>query len=127
MKTISFLLFANYVFLSTCSFGQLLPTDTWSQDCVELAPYQGTYKLSGLCCTSITLPQIDLDKTRFFLIIAMYYTFNGAGIINFPIAVNGELSLDRKTLILNYSINSILYTHILKPGKATTSCDCVCD
>ena len=127
MKTALLFLFASYVIWPTDCYGQLLPSDTWSQDCVELAPYQGTDRLTGLCCTSITFPQIDLGKNRFFLVIATYYTFNGTGLINFPLVVNGELSAGGKVLTLSYWINGALTTHVLKRGKAVGSCHCVCD
>jgi hypothetical protein len=128
MKTVSLLIFIACAFGFGCSSKtEPLPTDTWSQGCIELAPYQGTYKLSGLCCTSINFPQLRLDKNRAFSVKGTYYTFNGAGIINFPLVVNGQLSPDASTLSLSYSINSTLTTHTLKPGDAIVSCDCSCN
>lgn len=134
MKAALLLCFLICVFYSGCSFKESspsfrepLPTDTWSQGCAEFALYQGTYRLSGLCCTSITFPQISTDKNRSFAVKATYYTFNGADIINFPLVVDGRLSPDGTTLTLSYSINSTLTTHTLKSGKAIVSCDCGCD
>ena len=127
MKLALLLLFVSCVLWSGCSPKDLLPNNTWSQGCAEFAPYQGTYRLSGLCCTNIVFPQISLDKNQSFSVKATYYTFNGAGTINFPLVVDGKLSPDRKILALSYSINSALTIHTLKLGRPIVSCDCGCD
>ena len=131
-KTALLLFCINWVVFSGCSSKteprtEPLPSLTWAQGCVELAPDQGTYRLTGLCCTSISFPSINLNKNRTFSVTATYFTFNGAGFINFPVVVNGDLSPDESTLILNYSINSTLTSHTLKLGQPKVSCDCGCD
>jgi hypothetical protein len=128
MKAILLLTCISCLVFSGCSSKmELLPADTWSEGCAEFTPSQGAYRLVGLCCTSITFPEIKLDKGRAFSVKATYYTFNGAGIINFPLTVNGQLSNDGSTLTLKYSINSTLTVHTLKLGRATVSCDCGCN
>lgn len=104
-----------------------LPHQVWSADCVQLSPRQNGYRIDGICCTYILLPAIALNRNRRFSVDADYHTFNGAGFIKFPTVLTGQLSGDGQTLTISYSVNSVLTTHTLKPGRAPATCFCGCD
>ncbi|WP_381528686.1 hypothetical protein [Spirosoma soli] len=104
-----------------------LPVSVWSQACVELAPYQQGYRLSGICCEYIILPQLRLDRNKQFSVKAEYFTFTGAGFAGRPISVNGNLSANGQVLTISYSTGATVTTHELKPGAATAFCYCGCD
>ena len=136
MKRCLLIIILSYLILSGCSPksepsptgpGSPLPTDTWSQSCVELSPYQGINRLRGMCCSYVTFPNVSLDNNRSFSVAGTYYTFNGAGYINYPVTLSGKLSADATTLTISYSVNGVLSTYTLKPGQATASCYCGCD
>ncbi|GAB3889276.1 hypothetical protein GCM10028825_23610 [Spirosoma agri] len=105
----------------------VLPTDTWSEGCIALTPYQGAYRLSGMCCEYLLLPALELTKSKLFVVRGSYHSFTGAGFSNVPIQVKGQLSADEKELVIAYSLNSTPVTHRLAPGPAKTACTCFCD
>ncbi|WP_147368023.1 hypothetical protein [Fibrisoma montanum] len=128
MKPIVLFLLACCTFAVGCSSQtEVLPTDTWSDGCVELAPYQNGYRLNGICCSYILMPSLRIDRNQTFAVKASYYTFNGAGFIDMPADVRGELSPDGRTLTLRYTVNGSTTTHTLEPGSARMACLCGCD
>lgn len=127
MKAVLLLFCVSYLTLSACSSKlEPLPENVWSEGCAQFSRYQGSYKLLGLCCTSIIFPEIKLDKNKAFSVRATYSTFNGAGTTDLPLTVDGQLSDDGNTLTLKYSVNSVLTVNTLKLGRAIVSCDCGC-
>ena len=122
MRATSRLLFVVGVILFGCSSKEPLPTQVWSQSCVQLAPYKDVYRLTGMCCSYLEFPKIDLKKDLTFSVEASLYVFNGAGYIGTPTVMSGYLSVDENTLTVNYLSES----YALKPGYATASCYCIC-
>ncbi|QDK81582.1 hypothetical protein EXU85_24410 [Spirosoma sp. KCTC 42546] len=88
---------------------------------------QGAYRLTGLCCEYIILPEIKLDNNRAFSTQGTYFTFTGAGFASIPITISGQVSLNGNLLTIRYSVNSTLATYSLRPGKATMAYLCGCD
>lgn len=115
-----------WLILLSCNPKDPLPTNTWSQGCAQLTPDSQGYRLSGMCCAYLTLPQLELNKNRQFSVKANLFTFTGAGFASVPITVNGELSSDESTLTISYSTNSMTTTYQLRPGIAKIACDCGC-
>jgi len=84
------------------------------------------YRLSGLCCTSITFPQIRMGKNQSFTVDATYYTFNGAVISNVPVVVVGGLMTIYIIACVNSCTERWFYillakfrlTHLTCPGKS---------
>lgn len=126
-KSSSILLFILWVSLLSCSPKDPLPIDTWSKGCIQLAPDPQGFRLSGMCCEYIILPQLKLDKNQRFSLKAEYFTFTGAGFANQPIIVNGGLSGDGQKLTISYPTGTTVTTHELRPGAATMYCLCGCD
>ncbi|CCH54001.1 hypothetical protein BN8_03138 [Fibrisoma limi BUZ 3] len=127
-KPVALLLIVYCAFIVGCSSRtEVLPADTWSEGCVELAPYQNGYRLNGMCCSYILMPTLRIDRNQTFTVKASYYTFNGAGFIDIPTNVRGELSPNRRTLTLRYTVNGSTTTHTLEPGRARMYCLCGCD
>ena len=118
MKAIPFSIFIIIVAFSRCSSKEPLPTDVWSSACVQLAPYMDVYRLTGICCSYIEFPKLELRKDRTFSSKATAYNFNGGGYTPVPTIVSGQLSSDRSALVIN--------SYTLKPGYATASCYCAC-
>ncbi|MGA0559307.1 hypothetical protein ACO2Q8_21790 [Larkinella sp. VNQ87] len=102
---------------------EVLPSEVWSEGCAELAPYQGGYRLSGMCCEYVLLPG---PLSRSFQVNGTYHGFTGAGFSNIPIAITGT-ALSDTTLVLSYSVNTKTSTFTLKPGRARMACNCACD
>ncbi|OIN55908.1 hypothetical protein [Arsenicibacter rosenii] len=127
-KPLSVLLITALAGLTGCHTKDPLPADTWSEDCVQLSPVQGGYKLSGLCCAYLNLPVLNLSKGGTFTVNGTYFTFTGAGFAPIATVVDGKLSDNGKQLTIAYTVNQIAETHVLKPGVATATCDyCKCD
>ncbi|GAB4051819.1 hypothetical protein [Spirosoma litoris] len=121
-----------YFFIWTVALGcspktDPLPVDTWADGCIELAPYQGAYRLTGVCCEYITLPDIKLDSKGAFATKGTYSTFTGAGFADSPILIQGQLAPNGAALTISYTVNATLATYTLKPGKRTMACLCGCD
>ncbi len=128
MRAIELLFLLGWFVLLSCSpKTEPLPVDSWVGGCIELAPYEGAYRLTGICCEYIVLPEIKLDNNRSFAVKGTYFTFTGAGFANIPILIRGQLAPDGSTLTISYSVNSVLATYTLRPGKATAVCFCACD
>ena len=106
---------------------EVLPTDIWSEGCIELAPYQGDYRLAGMCCEYLLLPTLELTKSKSFAVKGSYHSFTGAGFSNVPIQVRGQLSPDGTELTIGYSLNASPVTHKLTAGRAKLACQCGCD
>ncbi|SFE41715.1 hypothetical protein SAMN05216167_113146 [Spirosoma endophyticum] len=121
MRTTSLFVALVSIVLSSCSPKEPLP-EVWSQSCVQLAPYQGIYRLTGMCCSTLDVPRIDVQSDLTFSTVGNLYTNRFADTAGRPILVTGNLSPDRSTLTIHYLTQS--YT--LKPGYATASCYCVC-
>jgi hypothetical protein len=116
-----------WVGMFSCHPQDPLPVDTWSQGCIQLAPDPQGFRLSGMCCEYVILPQLKLNKNQQFVVSAEYFSFTGAGFAGRPIVVNGELSSNRKALTISYPLGTNVMTYHLKPGAATVSCFCGCD
>lgn len=127
MKSTGVLLLMVWALFIGCTTKDPLPADRWSEGCVELAPYSAGYRLSGICCSYILLPTINLNRDHNFSVKAEYYTFNGASFVAIPTVINGQLSPDGKVLTITYLLNSTVTTHVLQAGQATVSCHCGCD
>lgn len=136
-KSKSSLLLILWVVLLGCKSGPVnpfdpsravdpLPTNIWSMGSVQLAPNPRGFRLDGLCCAYMLIPQIKLDGQRRFEAKADYYSFNGAGYVAIPTTATGELSADGNILTLRYQIGSGLNTHRLQVGAATISALCGC-
>ncbi|QMW06768.1 hypothetical protein [Spirosoma foliorum] len=80
---------------------------------IELALYQGTYRLAGVCCEYNTLPNIKLDNKGAFATKGTYPTFTGAGFADSPILIQGQLALSSATLTISYTVNATLATYTL--------------
>jgi hypothetical protein len=116
------------IILSSCnSKTDVLPTEIWSAGCVELAPNQGEYRLSGMCCAYVLFPELKLTRKGSFKVNGTYHAYTGAGYSSIPIEIDGTLSSNRETLTLRYSVNSDPKIHQLQPGPALVSCYCACD
>jgi hypothetical protein len=126
MKRISWLIVVIGILLTNCSNQDVLPSTTWSEGCVELAPNGDGYRLNGICCAYLTLPMIKLNKNRRFSLKGDYYIFTGAGFASTPVKVTGALSADGGELVLTYSFGAGETKHSLKPGPANTFCYCGC-
>lgn len=126
MRNIALYIWIAIFALSSCKSKNPLPTETWSSGCVELAPFEGAYRLTGVCCEFVLLPIIKINEERAFKVKGSYHSFTGAGFSNIPIEISGDLSPDNKTLTLRYSVNTQENQFVLKPGKAIIMCDCVC-
>lgn len=127
----SIVLFVLWVTLLSCNPKDSLPmnplpVDTWSKGCVQLVPDPRGFRLRGMCCEYIILPQLKLDRNQQFSVKAKYFTSTGAGFASQLITVNGKLSGDRQTLTLSYSTGGTVTTHELIPGAPTPYCLCGC-
>lgn len=127
MKKRLFFLWLPAVTLSSCKSKDPLPAEIWSLGCVELAPFEGAFRLTGLCCEYVLLPAIKINKERSFKVKGSYHSFTGAGFSNIPVEVSGDLSPNSKVLILRYSVNAQSSLFVLKPGKAEKKRQCFCD
>lgn len=126
-KLTAIVLVVLWVSLLSCNSNDPLPLDTWSQGCIQLAPDPQGFRLTGVCCEYIILPQLRLDRNQRFSVKADYFTFTGAGFAGRPIIVNGELSGDGQTLTISYPTGTAVTTYELRPGAATIYCLCGCD
>lgn len=128
MKNRLILLTAIVIIFAGChSETNVLPADIWSRNCIQLAPDQDGYRLTGMCCAYALIPKITLTKNGVFSVNGTYHTFTGAGFDSRPLAVEGYLSPDGKVLTIKYTVNSNSVTLLLSPGMATVSCYCGCD
>ncbi len=129
MKNTIFCIGLAFFTLSSCANKEKdpLPAVIWSYNCVELAPFEGAYRLTGICCEYALLPSLSLDENKSFKVKGSYHSFTGAGFSNVPIEIIGDLSSDNSTLTLKYSVNSQESVFELKPGKAKMLCQCGCD
>lgn len=128
MKKLLLFLWLLTIFLSSCKpKTDPLPAGIWSSGCIELAPFEGAYRLNGMCCEYVLLPAIKTNKERSFKVKGSFHSFTGAGFSNIPIEISGDLSPDSETLTLRYSVNGRSDLFVLKPGKAEKECQCFCD
>ncbi len=128
MKTRLVILLLLMTLVLGCKSGtDVLPSEIWSSGCVQLAPYQGGYQLTGICCTYVLLPPLKLTRQGSFTVAGSYHSFTGAGFSNVPISITGNLSSDKTTLTVRYSTGTVPEVYILKPGPATVICSCGCD
>lgn len=115
--------------LSGChSNTHVVPSEIWSAGCIELAPYQGSYRLSGMCCEYVLLPQIKLATGRSFAVNGTHHSYTGAGFNSTAIIIRGKIAPDT-TLTLSYSLphRTTPDTYRLRQGPAQVSCQCGCD
>ena len=122
----SILLFSLWILLTSCNPKDPLPTTTWSEGSVQLAPDSDGFRLSGLCCAYAILPKIELNRKQKFSVKSDYYVFTGAGFSSVPIQIDGELSSDGRILTISYPRGSSVTTHRLQPGVATSQSNCGC-
>ncbi len=126
MKNLSLFLWLPFILFSGCKSQDPLPAEVWSSDCVELAPFEGAYRLTGVCCEYVLLPAIETNKKRSFKVKGSYHSFTGAGYTDIPIEIMGNLAPNDTTLTLRYSVNSQESVFVLNPGKAEMKCQCFC-
>lgn len=105
----------------------VIPVDTWSKSCIQLAPYQDGYRLTGMCCAYAQVPRVTLVKNGVFSVNGTYHSFTGAGFDSTPMQFMGYLSPDGKLLTIRYTVNANSVTIVLSPGAATVLCYCGCD
>jgi hypothetical protein len=104
---------------------KVLPLDIWSQDCVELAPYEEGYRLSGMCCSHLTLPQLSVNKKGIFITEGVYSSY---GIADTTIRVTGHISDADSLLTIAYSLDTLnIQKFRLKPGPRKKNCQCFCE
>lgn len=103
-----------------------LPVDTWAVGAAQLSPDPDGFRLTGLCCAYLIIPQIALDQNRQFTIKASYHAYTGAGYSSIPATASGQLSTDGMILTLTYSVGSDVRTLQMRPGSATIAIDCAC-
>lgn len=120
------------VFILTLSFGcrsetNVLPANTWSNGCIQLAPNPEGYRLTGECCAYVQMPKVALLANNTFLVEGSYHSFTGAGFSNIPIQVTGSLSPDGNMLAIKYGQGAGFASHTLKLGPVTIACNCYCD
>lgn len=128
MKKNGLFLLAVAIALTACrSKNEVLPSQIWSENCVELTPEQDGYRLSGECCEYAVLPALKINKKGAFSVEGTHHSFIGAGYNTIPIRVRGQVAEDKSTLTLRYSVNTLSKTYTFKPGPATIKCDCYCD
>ncbi|GAB4016266.1 hypothetical protein [Spirosoma koreense] len=128
MRTVLRLLCIIWALAFSCSpKSDPLPADRWAEGCIQLAPYEGAYRLSGMCCSYVSIPEIKLDPNRTFVSKGTFSTFTGAGFADFPATVSGQLSADGTTLTISYYVNSFQTTYTLRAGQAAVACLCGCD
>lgn len=128
MKKYLILLAVIFVcFLGCRSEMDLLPATAWSAGCIQLAPNEDGYRLSGMCCAYAQIPKVTLTRNRTFSVIGSYYAFTGAGYNSMPLEITGYLSPDGKTLTIDYLLNSVPVTYTLSLGYATVLCYCTCN
>jgi hypothetical protein len=126
-QNLLFLIIITVMMIECRSNTDVLPTGVWSAGCVELAPYQGSYRLSGMCCAYLLIPKIELNQARSFTVTGSYHAFTGAGFSNVPILITGQLSSNGNELTIGYSLNSSPVTYRLTSGPAKLACFCGCD
>ena len=126
MKTFSIYFLAFLVF-SCNSNSDILPSEVWSEGCATLYRYKDGYKLSGMCCEYLIIPELKSSKNNSFSSKAKYYTYTGSGYHNAQVKVTAKLSVNQDTLTLNYETAGITKAHVLTPGPAKTACTCGCD
>ncbi|RRB14045.1 hypothetical protein [Larkinella knui] len=113
--------------LSSChSRTEILPSEAWSEGCVELAAYQKGYRLSGICCAYLLFPMIKQGQNGTFKVKGSYHFFTGVGYESIPTEVVGVFSSPDTTLTLNYSTGTQSKIYRLKPGHAQMACNCGC-
>lgn len=114
---------------SPISETHVLSPEVWSEGCVELAPYQGSYRLSGVCCENVLLPKIELNINRSFSVNGTHHSYTGAGFNSTNIIIQGQISPDDNVLTLRYVLphRPAPYTYRLTPNPAQLSCQCFCD
>ncbi len=105
----------------------VLPANTWSNGCMQLAPELEGYRLTGVCCEYVQMPKVALRGNNTFSVEGSYHSFTGAGFSNTPVQLTGYLSSDGNTLRIDYTINAHPVSYTLKLGPATASCTCGCD
>ncbi|WP_439583457.1 hypothetical protein [Dyadobacter bucti] len=107
---------------------KVLPLDVWSQDCVELAPHENGYRLSGMCCSHLTLPQLNVNKKGIFITDGVYSSFTGAGFADTTLRVTGHMSEADSVLTIAYALDTLsIQKFRLKPGPRKKVCECFCD
>ncbi|KAA9349245.1 hypothetical protein [Larkinella humicola] len=113
--------------LSSChSRTEILPSEAWSEGCVELAPYQEGYRLSGMCCAYLLFPMVTQAQNGTFKVNGSYYSFSGVAYESVPAEVSGVYSSKDGILTLTYSAGTQSKIHKLKQGHAQMSCYCGC-
>ncbi|GHB58947.1 hypothetical protein [Persicitalea jodogahamensis] len=126
MKKLPFFLCSLCILILGCKSKDPLPAEVWSSDCVELAPFEGAYRLTGVCCEYVLLPAIETNKKRTFKVKGSYHSFTGAGYTDIPIEITGNLAPNDTTLTLKYAVNSQENVFVLNPGSAEMKCQCFC-
>jgi hypothetical protein len=128
MKGLYFFFVAILLCFNSCkSKDAINPKETWTYGCGSFEVYQDGYKLSGLCCSYITIPKLKLYKEKSFSADAEFYAYTGAGYGSQPIEISGYLSKDGKILSLHYTVNGTASSIELISGAARMICDCYCD
>lgn len=126
-KNLAFCLLIVVIGFSCGSETNVLPANTWSNGCIQLAPDPEGYRLTGVCCEYVQIPKIALLGNNTFSTEGSYHSFTGAGYSNTPIQVTGYLFPDGNTLMINYGLNASSASYVLKLGPSTVTCDCYCD
>lgn len=129
MKYISLILLSLILIGGSCKNKEpeRVPVEYWSTGCVEFAPENGGYKLSGMCCMWLELGVKEFRKGTTRAIKGTYHSFTGAGWAEFPAEATMKVSEagDKVTIILPTTGPDQVYE--LTPGRAKTRCDCFCD